>query len=193
MYRFEHRVPLDLTMYPDPGPAADDRTGPPLSQGLIMTLVNTVASEYLDEATIDAIDSLDPDGWYHGQILETVLNELEDQSPELPGDIGKNIYYTLRSQFVAMGLKAPADVITTMPNLWRFVTRGDSGDWRTELRGPGAARIELDQPYNCRFEEGAIQGALEAFDARDVRVAHPQCRRDGAPFCVLDITWTENT
>ena len=97
-------------------PAAADRTGPPLSQGFLFTMVATVAGDHCSPEILDALSRIDPDAWYHGQLLE---------------------------------------------------------------------------PYNCHFEEGAIVGLLEAFEARNVRIEHGPCRRADAPFCVFDARWEE--
>jgi hypothetical protein len=189
MHRFLRSAPLNRAVFPDSPPS--ERSGLPLSKGFVLTLIDTAASEYCTPEVLKFIEQVDPEAWYEGQVLETILNQFEEQDPNLPYDIGKNIYYTLRSQFVAMGLKTPNDVITTLPGLWMHVTRGDSGEWRTALTGPQQARLELEQPYNCRFEEGALAGALEAFDAIDVAIDHSQCMRDGAPYCVLNVRWRE--
>jgi hypothetical protein len=187
MYQFAANAPLDATEYPEP--AQDDRSGIPLTQGLIMLLISTTASEHCTPEVMAVLKQIKPESWYAGQLLETILNSFEQDDPELVIDIGKNIYYTLEGQFRAMGLQAPADVINTLPMLWQHVTRGDSGEWRNAMTGPNAARVELEQPYNCRFEQGALQGALECFDADDVVIDHVQCMREGAPFCVLEVKW----
>ncbi|NOK58196.1 MAG: hypothetical protein GFH27_549279n3 [Chloroflexi bacterium AL-W] len=187
MYKFERRVPLDFTPYPEP--PMDDRTGPPLSQGVILTLINTVAVEYCTPEMRKALNDVDPNTWYHGQVLESILNEFEDQDPTLPQEVGKNIYYTLRSQFISLGMQTPSDVITTIPLVWNLVTRGDSGEWRTKMLGPGKAHVELEQPYNCMFEHGGLLGALECFDATDVQLEHVKCMRRGDPYCVFEVTW----
>jgi hypothetical protein len=188
VYRFQRSAPIDPTIYPDPYP---DRSGPPLSQGFVLVLINTVAAEYCHPETLAFLDQVHPTAWYHGQNFESILNHFEAQDPALPIEIGKNIYYTLRSQFAAMGIKTPTDVIQTLPAMWQHVTRGDSGEWRDTLLGPGRARLEAEQPYNCLFEQGAVQGALEAFDASNVQIAHSQCMRRGAPCCVFEISWNE--
>lgn len=187
MFQFQHLAPLDLTEYGTVD--ASDRSGPPLSQGFVLLLISTIAAEHCRPATLDALAGVSPEGWYHGQALATVIDELAEQDAELPFDVGKNIYYTLRSQFLSLGIRTPEDVITTLPGLWMHVTRGDSGEWRTAIVGKQHARLELEQPYNCQFEQGAVHGALEAFDAQDVQIDHSQCIRDGAPFCVFDVRW----
>jgi hypothetical protein len=189
MYRFSRREPLDLTVFPEP--PNDDRTGPPLSQGFVLTLIGTVTAEYCTPETLAAIEQIDPGCWYHGQLLESVLNEFEERDPALPVEVGKNIYYSLRSQFTAMGMRTPADVVTTLPAAWLVVTRGDSGEWRSKVLGPGKAHVEAEQPYNCLFEQGALEGALEAFDASDVRIAHTTCMRRGDRCCTFDVTWND--
>lgn len=187
MYRFETQAPLDSTTYPEP-PAAD-RSGPPLTQGIIFMLIATTAADHCNPEILAVLDQIDPESWYHGQLLESILNHFEQQSSQLVIDIGKSIYYTLEGQFRAMGLQSPTDVINTMPMLWQHVTRGDSGEWRTTMVGPSQARLEMEQPYNCRFEQGAIQGALECFDARNVHITHSQCMRENAPYCVMQLEW----
>lgn len=190
MQRFERRLPIDLTPYPDPGVEAA-RTGPPLSQGVILTLVNTVGGEHLSQETQDLLDEVEPETWYLGQTLESVIAELAERDPALPYQMGKNIYYTLRAQFVALGINSPTDVITTLPLVWSLVTRGDSGEWRNQMVAPGHGHIELDQPYDCGFESGALHGAMDAFGAYNVQINHTQCVRQDAPFCVMDVTWQE--
>jgi len=189
MHHFHHREPLDLTTYEDP--SVENRTGVPLSQGFVLTLISTVAAEYCSPTTLAAIEQIDPNAWYHGQLLESVLNEFEERDPTLPAEIGKNIYYTLRSQFIELGMRSPTDVITTLPLVWRAVTRGDSGEWRSLMIKPGQAHVEAEQPYNCLFEQGALQGALEAFDAWDVRIAHTTCMRRGDAYCTFEVAWND--
>lgn len=187
MYQFEQTAPLDMTMYPDPG--LEDRSGPPLSQGFVLNLIDTVASEYCTEEMQDKLAEVEPTAWYHGQTLETILNHFESQSPKLVRDIGKNIYYTLQAQFMEMGINSSEDVVTTLPNIWPYLTRGDSGHWNVRSIEGKHAFIELVQPFNCLFEDGAFQGAMECFDAHNVAIEHTQCMRQGAECCVLDVTW----
>lgn len=186
MYRFQPQSTIDLTSYVDPG---TDRSGPPLSQGFVLTLISTVASEYCEPDMLTQLEQTDPNSWYHGQVLEAILDGFEARDAELPAEIGKNIYYTLQSQFRSFGIASPEDVVRTLPSIWQHVTRGASGEWRLVAVEPGHARFEVEQPYNCRFEQGALQGALEAFDARNVRIEHAECMRNGSPFCVFAVNW----
>ena len=187
MYQFEKNAPLDFTVYPDPG--VEDSSGPPLSQGFVLSLIDTVAGDYCSPEFLEGLEQVDPYAWYHGQTLETMLNYFEDQSPALVRDIGKNIYYTLQAAFVDMGMKSPEDVVTTLPKVWAYVVRGDSGYWKDLLLEDKHAIIEFGLPYNCIFEEGAFQGAIECFEAKNVVIKHTQCRREGAEACILDVTW----
>jgi hypothetical protein len=188
MYRFQRHAPLDPTPYA--APAADDRTGPPLSQGFIFTMVATVAAGHLTPEMTAVLEQIDPDAWYHGQLLETLLNRFEDLDPALPAYIGRNIYFMWRSQLEALGFRTAAAVMEAVPSLWRQATRGDGGEWRAVV-GPQHAHLEAEQPYNCTFEAGTIRGLLEAYEATNVRIVHAPCMRDGAPFCVLDVRWDE--
>ncbi|MFD3164867.1 hypothetical protein [Herpetosiphon sp. NSE202] len=186
MYRFERHAPFDLTAYADPG---QDRSGPPLTQGGIFLLISTIASEHCTPEMLDVLDEIDPDKWYHGQLLETMLNNFEDQDQALVIDVGKNIYYSMEAQFRAVGIEKPEDVITTIPMIWLYATRGNGGEWRSRITGDKTAIVEMEQPYNCMFEQGAMKGALECFDARDVQIDHSKCIRNGAAFCELHLSW----
>lgn len=187
MERFVPRAPFDFT--PHQPPAAEDRTGPPLTQGFLFTLLSTVAAPYLGEATLAALAAVDPDAWYLGQDLETILTELEAQDPALPGVIGRTLYFMLRGEMEKHGILTGEQAIAVLPSLWVQATRGDSGVWRSELLGPGRARVEMAQPYNCRFEEGALRGFMEAYELEDVQIVHRPCMREGAPRCVLEVKW----
>ena len=188
MYEFQRHAPLDAT--PIVPSAEDDRTGPPLSQGFVLTMVATVAGERASPEVRELLGRIDPDAWYHGQLFESVLERFEDLDPSLPQHMGRNIYFMWRSQLEALGFRTAGAVMAAVPALWRQVTRGDSGEWRVAV-GPQRAHFEMEQPYNCMFEAGTIIGLLEAYDATNVRLAHSPCRRRGAPFCVLEVRWDE--
>jgi hypothetical protein len=186
MYRFKPRAPFDLTVY-DPDEVGPD--GPPLSQGFILSLISLVASEYCSQETLEMLEQLDGYSWYLGQNLETILTELEEKDPTLVMDIGKNIYYSLRAQFKDLNIHTPEDVILTLPQVWKQVTRGDSGWWTSSIPRPYFAIVEAHQPYNCLYEQGALQGSMEAFDAQDVQIKHVTCMRRGDSCCTFEVTW----
>ena len=188
MHSFARSAPLDLA--PVVAPSIEDRTGPPLSQGLLFTMIATVASEHCTPEILDALSRVEPDAWYHGQLLESILTHFEEKDPTLVQHIGRNIYFFMRSQLLAQGVTSPRAVLEGIPHIWRQVTRGDGGDW-TAIVGPKRARLEACQPYNCLFEEGTVRGLVEALDARNVRIDHGPCMRDGAPSCVFEIRWEE--
>jgi hypothetical protein len=188
MHRFARYAPLDAT--PLAPPAEDDRSGPPLTQGFLFTMVSTVAAEHCTPEIQGVLARIDPDRWYHGQLLETVLNRFEDHDPHLPEKVGRNIYFMWRSQLEALGIRSASEMIAGLPELWRAATRGDGGEWRTVV-GPNRAHVEAEQPYNCLFEAGALRGLLEAYGAANVRLTHSPCMRSGAPFCVLDVKWDD--
>jgi len=188
MFQFQRYAPLDAT--PHVAPAEEDRSGVPLSQGFLFTMVGTIVANSAPAETLALLAQLHPDAWYEGQLLETVLNRLEDEDPALPRRIGRNIYFMWRSQLEALGFRDASAVMAAVPALWKQVSRGDSGEWRTAV-GPQRAHLEAEQPYNCEFEAGTIVGLLEAYDATNVRLTHAPCRRDGAPFCVFEVRWDE--
>lgn len=187
MNKFQRRAPLDTTTYP--APPMEDRSGPVLSQGAVLGMIRMVASDECSPEVLDAIAAIDGNAWYHGQLLETILSELEDRDPSLPLEVGRNIYFMFRAQLEQVGFTSPEDVFKNMEALWKTATRGDSGEMRGRLLGPGRAELVMEQPFNCRFEEGALRGLLDAFGAKNLRIEHRPCMRDGAPRCVLTVAW----
>lgn len=188
MHRFARHAPFDTTTYVPP--AESDRSGPPLSQGFLFTMVSTVAAEHCSEEALAVLARLDPDAWYHGQLLETLLNQMEDKDPALPALVGRNIYYMMRSHLEALGITSCRAVLEAVPTIWVTATRGDGGVWRSMV-GPNRAHLEAEQPYNCMFEVGTLRGLLEAYGATNVRIAHGPCMRNGAPFCTMEVRWDD--
>jgi hypothetical protein len=188
MHSFRRSAPLDLV--PLVAPGVEDRTGPPLTQGFLFTLLATVAADHCSPEILEVLSRIDPDAWYDGQLLETILTHFEEKDPALVTHLGRNIHFFMRAQLQQQGVTSAMMVMEGVPTIWRHVTRGDGGDWRA-LVGPRRAHMEAQQPYNCKFEEGTLRGLLEAFDARNVRIEHGPCMRDGAPFCVFDVRWEE--
>ena len=189
MERFQRHAPLELVTYPEP--PIEDRSGPALSSGGIFKLLATVAADELSPAALDLLDRIDPEAWYRGQILESLLSELEDRDPGLPYTVGRLTNLLMREDFRRLGLTSPERMLEHLPGLWPKFTRGDTGWWRTHILGPGRARVEMQQPYNCRFEAGGLFGMLESCYLTDLTLDHPVCMRDGAEFCVLEVRWSE--
>jgi hypothetical protein len=190
MIKLQRRAPIDTTTYPEL--PKEDRSGPPLTQGAMFGMIRMVAADECSPETLDRIATLNPGAWYHGQILETVLSELEDRDPALPHEVGRNIYFMFRDQLEKAGFSSPEDVFTNMEALWETATRGACGVMRGRVLGPGRGRLEMEQPWNCLFEEGGLRGMLEAFGATSLRIDHTPCMREGAPFCVLTAAWNRD-
>ncbi|EYF01393.1 hypothetical protein [Chondromyces apiculatus] len=188
MVRFLRRAPLILTPLPPPPPEVTE--GMVLNQGFLFTLLSTVAAPELSAETLDALRAIDPECWYDGQHMETILNELEDRDPELPKLMGQSIYFMLRPELEKSGITSCVQMIEQLPAFWKFAVRGGRGEFRSTMLGPGAARVEMEQPFNCHFEEGALQGLLDSWEVRDVSITHAPCMRDGARCCVLDVRWS---
>lgn len=189
MDTFLRRAPIDITTFDDPG--VENRAGPPLTRGGMFTLLSTVAAEGLSEEAHKAIRRLEANTWYHGQVLETLLNMLEDHDPELPDFVGRNIYFMFRTQLQGEGIKSAADLLKSMPEIWLIATRGNSGEWRSRMVAERHWVIEGEQPYNCLFEGGGLRGFIEAFDGYDVKIEQLTCMRKGHPFCTYDVRWEE--
>jgi hypothetical protein len=189
MDTFLRHAPLDTTAYEDPG--MNNRSGPPLTRGSLFTLLGTVAGEALTDEAHEAIRRLDAETWYHGQLLESLLNMIEDRDPELPEFVGRNIYFMFRTPLEQVGIRTATDLVKSMTGTWIFATRGNSGDFRPRMVTDLHWIVEAEQPYNCIFEAGALRGFIEAFDGHDVQIDHTTCRRKGDAFCTYDVRWEE--
>jgi len=119
------------------------------------------------------------------------VNTLEDKDPALPELLGRNIYFMFRTPLKEIGVSSATALISGLPSIWVFATRGDSGTWRTRKLGEQHWHIELEQPYNCVFEIGALRGFIEAFDGYDVEIQHSTCVRRGDRFCTFETKWRE--
>jgi hypothetical protein len=189
MHRFERSAPLEAIRFP--APPVEDRNGPPVGRGLIYRMIGMVAAEHCTPEMLELFSRLDPDGWYHGQLLETLINHLETIEPELPREVGASFYTVIHDRFRDRGITTPEALIASYPLLWRLGARGDTGEVRAQMVGLQRARVEMEQSYNCRFWEGALRGNLEAVGAERVQIEHAPCMRTGAPCCVLDARWSE--
>lgn len=189
MFTFARFAPLDTTVYEDPG--IHNRVGPPLTRGSLFTLLGTVAGDALSPEARAAIRRLDSEAWYHGQLLETLLNMLEEKEPEMPEFVGRNIYFMFRTPLQQTGINSATDLLKGMPDIWLFATRGDGGQWRSRRVSEKHWVLEGEQPYNCMFEGGGLRGFIEAFDGHDVKIQQTTCRRQGHPFCTYDVRWEE--
>jgi hypothetical protein len=189
VHRFQRSAPLQAICYPQP--PVEDRSGPPVGRGLIYRMIGLVAAEHCTPEMLELFATLEPDGWYHGQLLETVMSHLEAIDPDLPREVGMSFYTIVHDRFREFGVTTPEALIAKYPLLWRLGGRGDAGEMRAQMVGPRRARVEMEQPYNCRFWEGALHGNLAAAGADGVEIVHASCMRDGAPCCVLDVRWSE--
>lgn len=189
MFKFSHSAPLDTTVFEDPG--MQNRAGPPLTRGSLFTLLATVAGDALSADAHNAIRRLDAEAWYHGQLLETLLNMLEKSDPELPEFVGRNIYFMFRTPLQQVGIHSASKLLEAMQPTWIFATRGDCGEWRSRMVADRHWIVEGEQPYNCLFEGGALRGFIEAFDGNNVKITQTTCLRKGDPFCTYDVHWEE--
>ena len=189
MYRFTRQASIELKSFPDPGP--EDRTGPSLSRGSLYTLLATVTGEDLAPEVLAQLQSVEADGWYSGQVFETLLDQLEAKDNTLPEMLGRNIYFMFRTALQQIGFLSATQLLAGLPAIWLFATRGDSGVWRTRTLGERHFHVEAEQPYNCMFEAGAVRGFIESFDGRDVTIKHGGCMRHGDAFCTFDVRWNE--
>lgn len=189
MHRFQPSAPLDVRAHPEP--PVGDKSGPSLTQGFMFILVATVAAKHLSPEALAAINSMDSDAWYDGQLLETIMSELEAKDPGLPYSVGRSTHYLMHKGLAERGVTTPEAFFEALSAIWVAALRGDSGEMRGRMVGPRRARVEMEQPYNCQLEAGAVHGFLDGFDCMDIRVDHAQCMRRGAPFCALDVSWEE--
>ncbi len=153
-------------------------------------MLSMVIGDRCSPQTLRALAEIDPERWYHGQLLEAILDEVAAKSADAPYQLGRAVYFMAHTQLEQMGVPTPEILIVQMPTMWTHVTRGDSGWFRTELLTPTAAHVEMAQPYNCDFEEGAFVGFLDGLGCERVTSRHTTCVRKGAAFCTLELTWS---
>lgn len=188
MHIFVKNAPLDLT--PQQEAAVSDRSGPPLCQGLLLTLISMVASDSCPEETLDRLSQVDADRWYLGQALESVLDQMERQQEKSAFRIGRTAYFMLTGKLKELGAVDAASFFQTLPSLWQIVARGDAGYFKAALHADNRALIEMAQPYNCDFEEGALVGVLDGLGYTRVTSQHTQCMRHGHSACQIWLEWT---
>lgn len=152
VFQFSASQPHDLTVWPEP--PIDDRSGPPLSQGVLFTMLAMVAADALEREWLDVFEQLDPHAWYHGQLLESVLTGLERRDPTLPWSLGRSVYLLFRARLESFGLTSAAAVIANLPLLWYQATRGDSGVFRSALLGPRHAPRRARAAVQLRVRGG---------------------------------------
>ena len=86
-----------------------------------------------------------------------------------------------------------ARTITLMSAVWK--TTHDTGDVTMSVEGEKTATITLRNfglrsREFCRVTTGYVGEVLRLAGARDVEVAHPSCRDDGASECVWRASWS---
>lgn len=189
MFKFQRQTTLDLTTYPEPAPS--DRSGPPLSQGFMYSLLAMVSAEMLPEQSIEQLAEIHGPSWYHGQLLESLLQQAEEAHPGSSYSLGRSAYFILTKQLQAMGIATAQQMFAALPGIWQNVTRGDSGVFRTVSCTEDSAVVEMEQPYSCSFEEGALVGFLDGLGCTSITSKHLGCMKHGSPFCTAEFHWTK--
>ena len=82
MYFFARNAGVDLTTYKEP--SIEDRSGPPLSQGFLLTLVSMVGGALCSPEILDKLAAINPNAWYHGQLVEAVLDDAARHDADEP-------------------------------------------------------------------------------------------------------------
>jgi hypothetical protein len=180
MHAFRRHARLDASTYKDPG--VEDRSGPPLTQGFLFTVIGAVASEDCSADVLDILSKIDPDAWYHGQLLESILERFERKSPILPRRVGRSVYLMMRAQLAANGVTSVRQMLGGIPLLWLQVTRGDGGVWRVELDPGGgrSARLEAEQPTTASSRRARCRASWSVS-------ARGTCRSPTTPACAAGL------
>lgn len=190
MHVFQRNAPIDFTPYPPP--SGDRQAGLPLTQGMMFTMISMVIGDRCTPDVLDAISHVDPNAWYLGQTLEAILDAAAETDPRAPYDIGQAVYFMMPDQMRLFGITSPLSFFQALPALWKQVTVGPSGEMRVRSLTSTSAVVELELPYNCQFEQGAIVGFLLGLGHQVLVQDHHTCRRNGAPHCTLHMQWSAN-
>jgi uncharacterized protein (TIGR02265 family) len=87
----------------------------------------------------------------------------------------------------------PARTLASLPALWRL--RHDTGEFEIELLGEGRARLDLHdyalvEREACELVQGTLWGLLHHSGAKNIELAHAQCRARGNPTCEWQVAWS---
>ncbi len=110
--------------------------------------------------------------------------------PERYGEFGAEYEIGRFFRFI-LRFSSPGWLFDRGTRVWRGTH--STGAWEIErkerfLRGSLASFAVLDPRY-CRVLVGWIRRAALMTGARSVKVEHPQCRCNGAPACVFELSW----
>jgi hypothetical protein len=86
----------------------------------------------------------------------------------------------------------PVRTLASLPALWRL--RHDTGEFEVES-GEGRARLQLHDyalvaREGCELVQGTLWGLMHHSGAKDIELAHTQCRARGNSTCEWQVAWT---
>ncbi|MGC4118684.1 MAG: DUF2378 family protein [Myxococcales bacterium] len=86
----------------------------------------------------------------------------------------------------------PGLLVKKSATLWKLMMSG--GKCEVEVTSPTSCKVKLsgyDQHHEvlCYDWIGSFQGSLETCGAKQVQVAHPECRFHGAAHCLYEVRW----
>jgi hypothetical protein len=162
----------------------------PECQGKNLVIIGSAASTHLDEDTKSQLSDIDADQWYPASQLETIIEQAIAAGPRIGRIIGRSVIYAIKKDLKHMGVDSPESALRTLPQAYESFNRGDGiGQWQPEVN-EGSAVISDTTLYDCRFNQGIIEGMVLAFGGRITSFEHQECRRDGAEACRSVITWS---
>lgn len=88
----------------------------------------------------------------------------------------------------------PADTVealSKLTDLYEANHRNAPGGYDVEATGEGVARVVVDTPYPCAFDEGLVKGTVEKHGTDYPRIEEvgDDCRSEGADTCVYEVEW----
>jgi predicted hydrocarbon binding protein len=127
--------------------------------------------------------------WYDMQDFIVVLEKIEE-------DAGSNAVRKIGEttpEFVEWPDDADGvnDALSTMTEVYEDHHRNAPGGYEVESAESGTARIVVDTPYPCTFDEGLVKGTVEKFGGGYPRIEEVggSCRSEGDESCVYEVVW----
>lgn len=163
----------------------------PETIGRNIIITGSAASSHLDEETKASLGDLDPEAWYPIERLLPIIDKAVAAGPRTARIVGRSVIYALKKKLKEMGIDTPEKALVQLEEAYRTFNRGDGmGHWHTEISDDSAV-ITDTTIYDCRFNEGIIEGLVMAFGGRFTEFSHERCRRDGNEACRYVISWTK--
>jgi hypothetical protein len=135
------------------------------------------------------VKEVKPDGWYPIQLMLDVMETLDAKVGKLAlVQMGRRLFAASHAARVKQLAHSAGNILTSFDALYHHANRGEGiGGWKVKVFQPGKAVLEKTTPHHCMMEEGILSEALKTVGVPAL-VRQTQCFRQGAGFCVYELT-----